>query len=66
MPAVGGTKMYLLAESLMSNIGAPRWEKFMKELPHIDVVFDQNGVASIRVKKWNRGTGTCFTEKLSQ
>ena len=51
MPAVGGTKMYLLAESLMSNIGAPRWEKFLKELPHIDVVFDQNGVASIRVNK---------------
>jgi hypothetical protein len=51
MPAVGGTKMYLLAESLMSNVGAPRWEKFLKELPHIDVVFDQNGVASIRVNK---------------
>jgi hypothetical protein len=51
MPAVGGTKMYLLAESLMSNIGAPRWEKFLKELPHIDVVFDQNGVACIRVNK---------------
>ena len=51
MPAVGGTKMYLLAESLMSNIGAPRWEKFMKELPHIDVVFDENGLASIRVNK---------------
>ena len=51
MPAVGGTKMYLLAESLMSNVGAPRWEKFLKELPHIDVVFDQNGVACIRVNK---------------
>ena len=51
MPPVGGTKMYLLAESLMSNIGATRWEKFLKELPHIDVVFDQDVKASIRVNK---------------
>ncbi len=33
------------------NIPPPRWEKFLKELPHIDVVFDQNGVASIRINK---------------
>ena len=33
------------------NIPQTTEEKFLKELPHIDVVFDQNGVASIRINK---------------
>jgi len=51
MPKVRETKMYLLAQSLMDCIGTNRWERFLKELPHIDVVFDEDDSARIRRKK---------------
>jgi len=50
MPALGTTKVYLLAEALMKHITPAAWSKFLQQLPHIDVVFDDRGKAYIRCK----------------
>jgi len=51
MPEVRETKMYLLAQSLMNCIGNNRRKKFLKELPHYDVVFGEDGSARVRRNK---------------